>query len=575
MLVEYLCTEIQVYYIFFVLKRESTAMKLSNIYSDKMIIQQNKKNRIEGYSNANDTIKLCFDDCVFEGRCNAAGFFSIELAPMSPGGPHTIKISDNSDSIIINDVYVGDVFLLAGQSNMELPVNRTLDLYRKEVTGINYPLIRMFQLPKEPKFGEPDETLVTGEWIDANEKDVMAFSALGFYFARMKYDNDNIPVGLVHAAVGGTHIEAFMSEEGLLKSADTLIEKAKKEGRKVECVCVGKNDSCKACYKEIIERNKNEAYVLKTVKDDEDNAKAWGKKNDADDIGLSEKWYDHEWSDEEKKDALNIKVPQSWLNNSLKDRIGTVWVQRSVDVPENFCNREVELRLGTIVDADVTYVNGVEVGRTEYFYPPRRYKLKPGVLKPGKNIITVRVIINNNVGEFKEDMPYCIKADEKEIPLDGIWSARPTSIEKPMGDATFFTWHPTALYNKMIYPIRNIAFDAVFYYQGESNTFNPDDYEQLTIDMVREWRELFKDDVMFMFARLPYFRGETWEKPSDAWDRLRDAQLRACDKIDNCVLVELYDLGQYNEIHMQNKKEAAKRFYGEYIKVRNTSERGK
>ncbi|MCR4647722.1 MAG: hypothetical protein K5776_01440 [Lachnospiraceae bacterium] len=549
-------------------------MKLSAIYSDGMIIQRNAVNIIEGTATPNEEIRLYFDKNIYEGECDHTGHFSIRLNPMPEGGPHTINISDKSDRFIINDVYVGDVFLLAGQSNMELPVSRTLDLYKEELEGIDYPYIRKFQMPKEFRFDAPDEITESGEWISADEKAVMEFSALGFYFAQLKYDIDKVPVGLVHAAVGGTHIEAFMSEERLIKTGAKLRKKAKEEGRPLKCECM-LNDSCKMCYEETIEINKNRAYVEKTIKKDLDNITNWNRKTDEDDIGLSEKWYDHEWSEEEIKGGVEIKVPESWLNNVLKNRIGTVWVQRTVYVPEEFCGRDVQLRLGTIVDADQTYVNGVLVGRTDYFYPPRRYELKAGILKPGKNVITVRVIINNNVGEFKEDMPYCIKADDEEISLEGIWIARVAAIEEPMGPQKFFTWMPTALYNKMIYPLRNITFNSVLFYQGESNTRYPEDYEYLMIDMVKEWRDLFNRDVPFLFARLPYFRGESWEIPGDDWENLRDAQQRACDKIKKSACVELYDLGEYNEIHTQNKKEVAKRFIDEYVRLMKSCERGK
>ncbi len=550
-------------------------MKLSKIYSDGMILQRNCENVIEGYASPESEIRLYFDKNIYEGVCDEKGKFSIVLDPMPEGGPHTINIADKSDRFTINDVYIGDVFLLSGQSNMELPVERTLDLYRKDLEGINYPLIRTFQLPKEFKFGEPDEEVEKGEWLYASEKDVMVFSALGFYFAQIKYDVDKVPVGLVDASLGGAHIEAFMSEKRLLKTAAKIKKIYKEEGRELKCECVIKNDTCKMCYAENIERNKDENFVKTTVESELKAMMDWNKKTDEDDIGLKEKWFDHEWDDEEKKEGIEIKIPESWLYNVLKNRIGTVWVQRSVIVPHEYCDREVELRLGTIVDADQTYVNGELVGRTDYFYPPRRYKLKPGVLKPGRNVITVRVIINQNVGEFKEDMPYCIKADEEELPLDGIWLARVAAIEEKMEPMTFFTWHPTALYNKMIYPLRNYSFNCVLFYQGESNTRYPEDYEYLMTDMVKEWRKLFGYKVPFLFARLPYFRGESWEIPGDGWEDLRDAQERAVDNMDDAAIVELYDLGQYNEIHTQNKKEVAKRFIDEYVRLRKSLERGK
>ena len=139
--------------------------------------------------------------------------------------------------------------------------------------------------------------------------------------------------------------------------------------------------------------------------------------------------------------------------------------------------------------------------------------------------------------------------------------ARIAAIESPKGMMMFFSWQPTALYNRMIYPIRNLKFNTVLFYQGESNTRYPEDYEYLMRIMVKEWRELFEDDLPFIFAKLPYFRGETWEIPSDDWEKLRDAQQRAVEKIDDAYIVELYDLGVYNDIHPQNKKEVAKRFF--------------
>ena len=119
-------------------------MRLSKFYSDGMILQRNSENIIEGVATPGNDIRLYFDKNIYEGVCDEDGNFSVTLEPMEAGGPHVINITDNSDRYTINDVYVGDVFLLAGQSNMELPVSRTLDLYKKDLEGINYPFIRMY-----------------------------------------------------------------------------------------------------------------------------------------------------------------------------------------------------------------------------------------------------------------------------------------------------------------------------------------------------------------------------------------------------------------------------------------------
>ena len=252
-----------------------------------MIIQRNFENIIEGYATPNSEIRLYFDKSIYEGLCDEEGHFFIVLPPMEAGGPHTINIADKTDRYTINYVYVGDVFLLAGQSNMELPVSRTLDLYREELKGIEYPLIRMFQMPQEFKFGEPDETVESGEWTSANEESVMNFSAIGFFFAQMKFEKDGIPVGLVHASVGGTHIEAFMSGDWLIKVGRKLRKLAQEQGRELTCKC-DINDTCKMCYEENINRNKDELFVKNTISEEMERINAWWKKTDEDDIGLKE-----------------------------------------------------------------------------------------------------------------------------------------------------------------------------------------------------------------------------------------------------------------------------------------------
>ncbi len=547
-------------------------MILSKIFGDGMILQRGKKNVIEGISEKNDrvTVSIALSNegnnaKTYESMSDEEGKWKVCLDEEEAGGPYVVNVSDSKDSVIIYDVYFGDVFLLGGQSNMELPVCRTLDLYEKEIKNLDYPLIRMFQLPKNFKFGEPDEYLEEGEWVSAKNNKFGDFSALGFYFAQIKYLADSVPIGLVHAAVGGTHIEAFMSEKQILTTGRALKIKALKEGRDLLCKC-GLNDSCKMCYEKKIETDKNPTYVKSVIDDDLNNMMKWGEQLDRDDIGLSEEWFSHEWTLDEKKDAFYIDVPSSWINIILGKVIGSVWVQTNVNVPADWCDEDVLLRLGTIVDADFTYVNGECVGRTDYFYPPRRYMIPKGVLKPGKNIITVRVIINNNVGEFKKDMPYYLKKGDETISLEGRWSARIGAVEEAMGGAKFFTWQPTALFNKMIYPIRNVSFDSILFYQGESNSGYPEDYEYLMKDMIGEWRRFF-GEIPFIFAELPDFKGETWEKEGDDWDKMRRAQKKVAETSYNTSMVRMYDLGQYNEIHPQNKKAVAERFYEEYVKL--------
>lgn len=541
-------------------------MVLSAIYSDGMVIQRDKANVIEGKTKPDTTVNIRFNNEEIITKTDANGCFTAKLGAVSVGGPYTISIDDGTDIKEIKDVYAGDVFLLAGQSNMELPVARTLEKYGSELKDVNIPLMRMFQLPKEAVFGKPSESLEGGEWIPADNDSFKDFSALGFYFAQMKIASDGVPVGLIHAAVGGTHIEAFMSKEQVFKSAETLKIKAKEQGRELVCKC-GYNDTCKMCYAQRIAEDERPGFVEQKTQQDLDNMNEWSAEINLGDKGVAGKWKEGIW--EENDEITKITVPGSWLDNCYADFIGTVWVQKVVDIPADMCGLEGRLRLGTIVDADETYINGKLVGKTEYFYPPRNYTFGSDVLKPGKNVITVRVIINNNVGEFKKDMPYYIKAGDKEISLEGVWNSKiGIKASRKMGDQSFFTWYPASLYNSMIYPVRNISFKSVFFYQGESNSRYPEDYEYLMKDMIAEFRGLFGENIPFVIAELPLFDGETWEDTkaaNDEWDRMRKSVRNVVRDVEETRMAPLYDLGQYNEIHPQNKRDVAKRFYDAYL----------
>ena len=104
-----------------------------------------------------------------------------------------------------------------GQSNMELPISRTLDLFENEVKEANNKYIRQFSVPQKHSFDAPLDEIDQGEWIKVTPTHVLEFSAVGYFFAKEIYKEYKIPVGLIHTAVGGTPAEAWIKEESLNK----------------------------------------------------------------------------------------------------------------------------------------------------------------------------------------------------------------------------------------------------------------------------------------------------------------------------------------------------------------------
>ena len=550
-------------------------MKLSALISDGLVLQRGKDNYVWGSECKPDAvIEVTLDGKHVVEQADGSGKFKIKLPKVETGGPYVMTIYEcEADTVKIENILCGDVFLLAGQSNIELPLSRCLDLHGEEISKMDLPKVHSFEVAKEYKFGEPQDELFEGTWQEATQDNLYSMSAIGVFFAQFHQERTKVPVGLIQTGVGGAHIEAYLNEEHVLSVGKLLREEALKRGEDITSCNCNKNDSCKVCYERQLLQDKDSDWV-KTTADTEIKAQdEWFKKVADKDTGLKEHWEKKTSLYEESEEIKYTSAPGRW-NDEKKDGEltklrGSVWLLKTVDIPAAWIGKEIKVYLGTLVDADDTYVNGIKIGETGYRYPPRRYRIPAGVLHEGKNTIVIRLIANARSGGFVPEMPYYLSLGDEKISLEGKWQYRigATTFNETTGqyeefeDITFFTWKPTAMYNRMVYPLRNLRFCAALYYQGESNANHAWEYEYLMIDMVKCLRELFNEELPFGFVELPMFGGEDAPEDSTEWDDLRAAQERATAKIPNSTIADIYDLGFTYELHPQTKKEAAERLY--------------
>jgi len=500
-------------------------MQISSIFSDGMVLQRNKNITIFGKTAPAHTVKLNFIEKSYETTADHDGSFSIELDKLAPGGPFQMEIIAD-EKIIIKDILVGDVWMLGGQSNMELPLSRTQDLFANEIKEINNPFIRQFAVPQEYDFHAPRQFLSSGDWTSAVQKDVMNFSAVGYFFAQKIYKKHGIPIGLIYSAVGGTPIEAWMSEETLRQFNQ---------------------------YNHLLDQNKDDSYVRSVIQADEERNNHWFKQLNEQDVGLQNKWYEASF---EPQNWQEFELPNSWHGTELEEMRGSVWFTKEFEIPTSMEKAEAMLKLGTIVDADDTYINGTLVGTTGYRYPPRRYVVPAGLLRPGKNRITVRVISTQTTGEFIKDMPYQLIMDEEEIDLEGTWKYKIGAQTEPLQSQTFFQYNPAGLYNGMIAPLSKYCITGVLWYQGESNTANPYGYNILFNKLVTDWRKNWGlGDIPFLYTQLTNL--ETGD-PNHSWAILRNEQLNGLN-IANTAMAVTIDIGEHNDLHPQNKKTLGER----------------
>lgn len=189
------------------------------LFSDGMVLQQRKDPRmgapVWGTADPGEKVEVSL---VQDGSGPAAiasadkdGRWQVSVPTTKAGGPFTMTIKGKNE-ITIKDVYVGEVWVCSGQSNMEWPLRATADA-QKAIENATNPKIRLFTVPH--KVSATPVTDVNGKWSECNPDTAKNFSAVGYYFGRDLQKALNVPVGLIHSSWGGTVAEAWTTKEAL------------------------------------------------------------------------------------------------------------------------------------------------------------------------------------------------------------------------------------------------------------------------------------------------------------------------------------------------------------------------
>ena len=512
-------------------------LRLPKLISDGMVMQRDALLKIWGWATPGERVTIRFKNKTYKTITEANGQWHVKLPPMPAGGPFTMEVAGKS-RIDVKDILIGDVWFCSGQSNMVHQMNIHDVTYANEIQQANYPQIRQFWIPTLTNLQAPQSDLPNGQWKAAIGEDVRPFSAVAYFFAKKLYERYKIPVGIINASVGGTPIEAWTSEEGLTNFQ---------------------------ALKATIEKNKDTTYSNSLTRPGLTRRQPTTSSRPAPpvDLGLvgDVKWFDVAYV---PKGWHPINVPGYWEDQGIKDLNGVVWYRKEIDVPASMTGKPAKVFLGRIVDADELYINGKSIGKTTYMYPQRRYPVPTDVLKSGKNVVIVRVTNNAGKGGFVPDKPYCIFAGADTIDLKGTWqykvgaAYRPFSGINPAGGINAQN-QPTALYNAMIAPEIKYAIKGFCWYQGESNAGKPQEYEKLLPALINDWRQKWQQgDLPFLYVQLPGFMDYNYQPTESSWAALREAQLKALS-VSNTAMAVAIDLGEWNDIHPDDKKDVGDR----------------
>ena len=526
----------------FCLSVADAKVTMPKLFQSGMVVQRGKLIPVWGHADAGETVTVRFNKKVYQTTADADGRWRVDLPKMKAGGPYQLTVNDQT----IDHILVGDVWLLSGQSNIDVTIERVYPQYTQEIDNYENNEIRLFRVQNETStHGVKEDIRHTNiNWKPVNKQNAWLFSAAGYFLGKRMFQTNKVPQGIIVNSWGGTPIEAWISEDSLKADYPMLIKK--------------------------LQMYQNDNYVRAQMQANGAANQQWESILNQTDPGYADVAVDEtSWQ----------QIDQ---NNWTWRGTGSVWLRQHITIDKQHAGKPARLLLGTLFDRDVTYLNGKQIGQTGYQYPPRRYDIPEGMLKEGDNVIAIRFINKFGAVHFIPEKPYmlCFGDDRmsqnpmpKDVqPLSQLWKMKVGAEmpQCPSGDVSLQNL-PTTLYNAVLYPLAPYAINGVVWYQGESNTGNPAPYADHLKKLMGSWRDRWNDQQMpFVIVQLANYDGRQQtgfprpitpqtEPVNSGWAQLREAQ-RVVAKADaKAELAVINDLGETVDIHPLRKKEVAER----------------
>jgi sialate O-acetylesterase len=209
---------------------------MPHVFGDHMVLQAGQQVPIWGWAKPGESIRVTFAAQEKSTTATNDGAWKVMLDPLTVSTqPATLTVS-GTESATFHDVLVGEVWLCSGQSNMQKPLGTwrgqpiTTVNYEQELAAANYPLIRLMNIeiaePETPARDvdttpRPKRDYPWEGWVPTTPTslDEIKFSAACYYFGRKLFQELNVPIGLIEATAGGTHIEAWTPPAGFAADA--------------------------------------------------------------------------------------------------------------------------------------------------------------------------------------------------------------------------------------------------------------------------------------------------------------------------------------------------------------------
>ncbi|HSI87224.1 MAG: sialate O-acetylesterase [Candidatus Methylacidiphilales bacterium] len=515
------------------------SLTLASPFQDNAVLQRDQMLPVWGWTSPVTIVRATLAGNVACAVSNAIGEFILRLPALPAGGPHTLSVTvpETGEEVEAGNILIGEVWLASGQSNMGMTMQSCAPLTDDDIASANFPNIRFFNVPRRADLG-PHST-VDAIWEAATPKSTPVFSAVAFAFARHLHRKLGVAIGVLSSSWGGTFIQAWLSRSALalhppMQKWLSIYEGATwGEARWAEMRRIGQEGRVSNLPQDPGNTGVEKGYALPLFDDST-------------------------WS--------SMPLPGTWQYNGHQYS-GAFWFRRVVEIPESWIGRELELQIGMVDKHDVTYVNGVEVGRMgkdredQYWNIQRVYKV-PASLVTGKTLqLAVRafsfVFDGGLRGPAANMKLHPVDDATQSVSLAGDWkyicehNLGPVRETHIMGHGVPNT--PHILFDNMIRPLVPYALKGAIWYQGESNSADHELYAGLLRELILDWRRQWGlPDMGFYTVQLPGYMDPHEHQWDSRWARLREAQLASLS-LPNTGIAVTTDVGDKADIHPKDK----------------------
>ena len=503
-------------------------VKPNGLFSDGAVLQQGQKIPVFGSADDGEAVTVRFGRQTVKTTA-AGGKWRVDLKPVKAGGPYTLTVAGPSNTVTVQNVLVGEVYLCSGQSNMSFTLGGAAT-GPAAIASANDPQLREYHVPNRISVAPQDE--VGGTWQASTPQTAGGFSAVAYFFGRDLRKALNVPVGLVVSEWGGTPAQAWTSTE-VLKTLPNY----------------------RAAVETQEAAQKDPSAFQKAVDD-------WYARYDPGSVGKT-------WGDPnlDTSDWKTMSLPGLFQDAGIPELSavnGIIWFKRTFDLPAEDAGKGAVLHL-LADDNDTTWINGTLVGATEGFNEPRAYKVAASLLKPTGNVVAVRVLDTGGKGGiWGEAAGLNLNVPGgAPVPLAGKWQYKwganlPTGA--PPSPTGVNSNSPTVLYNGMIAPLIPYGLKGAIWYQGESNAGAAIDYHTLFPAMIGDWRSRWGEgDFPFFLVQLAPFMGIVHTPEDTGWAVLREAQRQTTLTVPNTGMAVITDAGDSGNIHPTRKEPVGQR----------------